>query len=507
MSVRPFAWLLLLFLVVAGQGSAAEPEMGDKKDAKEPELRERLVKTEHVVTIDGKKVMYTATAGTMMLKDEEGKSRAGIFFVAYTKDSDNPNRRPITFTFNGGPGSSSVWLHLGAFGPRRVELSDNGDAPPPPYKLVNNDASLLDVTDLVFIDPVMTGFSRPAPGQDPKQFLGVQQDVESVGDFIRLYITRFKRWDSPRFLAGESYGTTRAAGLSGYLQDRHGINLNGIILVSSVLNFGTIRFDEGNDLPYALFLPTYTAVAWYHKKLPPDLQKHDLKSALTESEKFAQGEYAQFLMKGSRASEAEVASARRNLARLTGLSEDYIARTNYRVDISRFDKELLRDKRRTVGRYDGRYQGTDIDAAGERPEYDPSYAAVQGAFTSTLNRYVRNELNYESDIPYEILTGRVQPWDYGAAGRNRFVNVSPTLRGAMTKNPDLRLFVASGYYDLATPYLATDYTLAHLGLENGLAEHVTVAYYEAGHMMYVHRPSHEKLRKDLVRFYRTATPE
>jgi carboxypeptidase C (cathepsin A) len=287
MSVRPFAWLLPVCFVVGVHASAAEPEKSDKKDAKEPELRERLVKTEHVVTIDGKKVMYTATTGTLMLKDEEGKPKAGIFFVAYTKDTDNLTRRSVTFTFNGGPGSSSVWLHLGAFGPRRVDLLDGGEAPPPPYKLVNNDFSLLDVTDLVFIDPVMTGFSRPAPGQDAKQFLGVQQDVESVGDFIRLYITRFKRWDSPKFLAGESYGTTRAAALSGYLQDRHGINLNGIVLVSSVLNFGTIRFEEGNDLPYALFLPTYTAVAWYHKKLSPDLQK-DLKSALTESEKFAQ---------------------------------------------------------------------------------------------------------------------------------------------------------------------------------------------------------------------------
>ncbi len=508
MSVRPLAWPPSHVLWSSPRASgAAEPEKGDKKDAKEPELRERLVKTEHVVTIDGKKVLYTATAGTLMLKDEEGKPRAGIFFIAYTKDTDNRTRRPVTFAFNGGPGSSSVWLHLGALGPRRVELPDTGEAPPPPYKLVNNDFSLLDVTDLVFIDPVMTGYSRPAPGQDAKQFLGVQQDVDNVGDFIRLYITRFKRWDSPRFLAGESYGTTRAAGLSGYLQDRHGINLNGIVLVSSVLNFGTIRFEEGNDLPYALFLPTYTAVAWYHKKLPPDLQKHDLKSALTESEKFAQGEYTQFLMKGSRASEEEIASARRNLARLTGLSEDYIARTNFRVDISRFDKELLRDKRRTVGRYDGRYQGIDIDAAGERPEYDPSYAAVQGAFTSMLNRYLRNELNYESDLPYEILTGRVQPWDYGAAGRNRYVNVAPTLRGAMTKNRDLRLFVASGYYDLATPYFATDYTLSHLGLDNVLTDHVTVAYYEAGHMMYVHRPSLEKLHRDLARFYRTAAPE
>jgi carboxypeptidase C (cathepsin A) len=505
MSVRCFAWLFIIPLVLTAHSVAAEPEKAEKKDAKEPELRERFVKTEHVITIDGKKVAYTATAGTLMLKDEEGKPKAGIFFVAYTKDNENLNRRPITFTFNGGPGSSSVWLHLGAFGPRRVDLSNFGDAPPP-YKLVNNEESILDVTDLVFIDPVMTGYSRPVPGQDAKQFLGVQQDIDTVGDFIRLYTTRFKRWDSPKFLAGESYGTTRAAGLSGYLQDHHGINLNGIILISAVLNFGTIRFEEGNDLPYALFLPTYTAVAWYHKKLSPELQR-DLKAALAESEKFAQGEYTHILMKGSRATEEEVASARKTLARLTGLSEDYIARANLRVDISRFDKELLRDKKRTVGRYDGRYLGIDLDAAGERPEYDPSYAAVQGAFTSSLNRYLRNDLNYESDLPYEILTGRVQPWDFGAGGRNRYLNVAPTLRGAMTKNPDLRLFVANGYYDLATPYFATDYTLSHLGLDHALTKHVTVSYYEAGHMMYVYRPAHEKLRRDLVRFYRSAVPE
>jgi carboxypeptidase C (cathepsin A) len=384
-------------------------------------------------------------------------------------------------------------------------MQDNGEPQPPPYKLVNNDLSLLDLTDLVFIDPVTTGFSRPAEGQDAKKFHGVQQDVETVGDFIRLYLARYKRWDSPKYLAGESYGTTRAAALAGYLQDRHGINLNGILLVSMVLNFETIRFDEGNDLPYSLFLPTYTATAWYHKKLPPDLQG-DLKKALAEAEAFAEGEYTVALMKGNRLSEEEAAKVRKKLARLTGLSEDFVARSNLRIEISRFTKELLRGERRTVGRFDSRYKGIDLDAVGERGEYDPSYAAVQGAYTATLNQYVRHDLEFKSDLPYEILTGRVQPWDYGSA-RNRYLNVAPTLRQAMTKNRDLRVFVASGYYDLATPYFATEYTLAHLGLDASVSDHLTVAYYEAGHMMYVHRPSHEKLRKDVAKFYRSTSRE
>jgi carboxypeptidase C (cathepsin A) len=493
---------LSLSAVAAWQNPDKEKDK-EKKDPKTETPKETLSETAGSVVINGSKLEYTARAGTLLLKDEDGKTTASVFYVAYTKnDVTDKATRPITFTFNGGPGSSSVWLHMGAFGPKKVLMNDDGEPLPPPARVVNNEFSLLDLTDLVFIDPVSTGYSRPAPGQSGKQFHGVQEDLHSVGEFIRLYTTRAKRWDSPKFLAGESYGTTRAAGLSGYLQDQHGMSFNGIILISSVLNFQTLRFDEGNDLPYVLFLPTYTATAWYHRKLPADLQA-DRKKALAEAEKFAAGEYATALLKGSKLTEDETASIQKKLARLTGLSEKYVSECNLRIDISRFTKQLLRGERRSVGRFDSRIKGIDLDAAGERPDYDPSYATVQGAYTAALNQYVRGTLNYESDLPYEILTGRVQPWDYGNA-KNRYLNVAPTLRQAMTRNRDLRVFVANGYYDLATPYFATDSTFDHLGVDPRLAEHVTMTYYDAGHMMYVHKSSHEKLKKDLARFYKSA---
>jgi carboxypeptidase C (cathepsin A) len=473
-----------------------------KSDRKTEPLKETLSETRHTVTVHGTKLEYLATAGTLLLKEEDGKPTASVFFIAYTKVGADAGQRPITFTFNGGPGSSSVWLHLGAFGPRRVLMRDNGAPLPPPDRLVDNEFTLLDLTDLVFIDPVTTGYSRVAPGQSTKQFHGVQEDIQAVGEFIRLYTTRYRRWASPKFLAGESYGTTRAAGLVGHLQDRHGMYFNGVLLISSILNFQTARFDEGNDLPYSLFLPSYAATAWYHKKLPPELQA-DLRSTLAEVEKFALGEYTLALMKGSKLPPEERQQIARKLARYTGLSEGYVTRANLRIEIMRFTKELLRHEERTVGRFDSRFKGMDADAVGERFEYDPSYAVVQGAYTAMLNQYVRTDLKYQSDLPYEILTSRVQPWDFGNA-RNRYLNLSSPLRQAMTKNPALRVFVASGYYDLATPYFATEYTFHHLGLEDALLDHVTMAYYEAGHMMYIHKASHQKLKSDVAAFLQSA---
>src|SRR5436309_12005001 len=280
------------------QPAPEKPPEKPKDEKKPPVPEEKVVLTKHSLKIDGKEIKYTATAGTILLKLEDGTPKASIFYVAYTKDDvADPSQRPITFSFNGGPGSSSVWLHLGLLGPRRVQMGDAGSLLPPPYKLVDNDVSLLDISDLVFIDPVSTGYSRAVPGEAPQQFHGITPDVESVADFIRLYATRNKRWSSPKFLAGESYGTTRAAGLSGYLQQRYGMYLNGIVLISAILNFETAEFDTGNDLPCILYLPTYTAIAWYHKKLPPDLQG-DLHKAIEESRKFAVGEYADALMTG-----------------------------------------------------------------------------------------------------------------------------------------------------------------------------------------------------------------
>jgi carboxypeptidase C (cathepsin A) len=511
-SLRPLilaVGFLTLALGARSQDSPAKLEKGDKADKTErkgPEPKDDVRESVHRVAIVGQTLSYLASAGHLVLRDDDGKALASMFFVAYTRIASPESKivdptRPITFCFNGGPGSSSVWLHLGAFGPKTVKLPDNGEPPSPPYSLGDNPNTLLDLTDLVFIDPVSTGFSRPAPGVDPKRFHSYEGDIQSVGDFIRLYTTRYGRWQSPKFVAGESYGTTRAAGLSGYLQDRQGMNLNGIILVSSVLNHMTIRFDEGNDLPYVLFLPTYTATAWFHKKLSSELQSAGLPDAVGEARRFAEGDYLNALTEGDRLAEGKRQDIARRLARFTGLSEDYVRRANLRVDIQRFCKELLRDQRRTVGRYDSRFEGADLDAAGDRPEYDPSYAAVQGAFTAALNQYLRTDLNFQSELTYEILTGKVQPWDYGTA-RNRYINVGTTLRSAMTKNRDLRVFVADGYYDLATPFAATDYTVAHLGLDPSLRGNIASAYYEAGHMMYVHKLSHEKLRRDLGTFYR-----
>ncbi len=493
-----------------GEANPSEPRKEDakkeepKSDKKEP--KDEISETTNSVTINGVEVNYKATAGTLVMKDEEGKPHATVFFIAYTRlnGATNPSDRPITFSFNGGPGSSSVWLHLGVLGPRRVLLKENGSLPPPPFKLVNNDYSILDETDLVFIDPVSTGYSRPVPGEDPRKFHGVEEDLESVGDFIRLYTTRYKRWSSPKFLIGESYGTTRAAGLSGHLEDRYGIYLNGICLVSSVLDFSTLGFNPGNDLPYILYLPSETAAAWYHKKLAPDLQA-DMKKALAEAEQYATGEYAQALMKGDQLPSVERQQVVKNVARLTGLSEDFVDRADLRVNVRQFFKELLRSERLIIGRYDSRMTGSDRNATGDSPEYDPSYASVLGPFTATLNDYVRRELKFESDLPYEVLTGNVSPWDFGNA-RNRYLDVAETLRQAMIHNPYLKVFVANGYYDLATPFLATRYTFDHMGLPSNLRTNVSMGYYEAGHMMYVNRPSLVELKKDLAGFIHSAVP-
>ena len=491
-----------------------EPKNGEEK---KPEPKDLIVETKHSITLGGQEIKYTVTAGTIVLKEEtekkgdkqgesEGeKPKASVFFVTYTRDDvADKTKRPLTFSFNGGPGSSSVWLHLGVLGPRRVVMTDLGDLPPPPYKLVDNDYALLDVTDLVFIDPVSTGYSRPVVGEKAKEFHGLKKDIESVGDFIRLYATRYQRWTSPKFLIGESYGTTRAGGLAGYLQERHGMYLNGIMLVSSILNFATARFNPGNDLPYILFLPTYAATAWYHQRLAPELQS-DLQATLREVETFALGEYTLALTQGAALAASERARVVQKLARYTGLSADYIERTNLRINIHRFCKELLRAERRTVGRLDSRFKGIDRDAAGEESDYDPSLANIMGPYTATFNDYVRGELKFETDLPYEILTPRVQPWSFGEH-ENQYVNVAETLRAAMTTNPHLKVTVANGYYDLATPYLATRYTFNHLGLDPTLEKNLSLTYYEAGHIMYIHLPALAKLKADLAAFVRGAAP-
>lgn len=507
------AFVIVFILMAASTVSAQRPQAKKEAAKLKVVLKKRPVATtRHTVKIGGKSIAYTATVGEMVINKPDEKPGAYVCYVAYTRDGiKDKTKRPLTFAFNGGPGSSSVWLHLGGLGPRRVALSDEGYPTHPPYGMTDNENSLLDVTDLVFIDPVSTGYSRPLPGEDKRQFHGVQEDVDSVGEFIRLYVTRNKRWASPKIVLGESYGTTRAAGLSGFLQGRtHGMYLNGIILVSSVLDFSTIRFSISNNLPYILFLPHYTATAWYHKQLSPELQRKPLRDVLNEAEKFALNEYSVALLKGNRLTTDEYNDIARKLAAYTGLSLDYVKQANFRIGHSRFVKELLRSKYRTVGRLDSRFKGSDADSAGERYEYDPSSTVITGAFATMLNNYLRTELKYTKDIPYAI-SGNVRPWNYESApstsgrggrggGSSASLYVAETLRRAMTQNVDLKIFCCNGYYDGATPYFGTEYTFSQLGFNNEFKDRVKMGYYEAGHMMYIHKPSIIKLKKDLAKF-------
>lgn len=466
------------------------------EEASKEQLRETFIETLHSVRIDEKELKYKAQVGNILLKDDKGKAKGSIFYVSYIKeDVDDNSKRPITFCFNGGPGSSSVWLHLGTFGPRRVYFEKNGYTNPP-YQLVHNEYSILDLTDLVFIDPVSTGYSREAPGEDAKQFHGYEEDIKSIGEFIRIFITRHERWDSPKYLGGESYGTTRAAGLAGYLHNDLNMYINGIILISSILNFQTINdINGGNDFPYIFFLPSYTATAWYHKKLSDDLQKN-LEATLKESQDFALNEYASALMHGDLLSIEKRNQIIEKLARYTGLSQGFITRSNIRISTSRFTKELLRENMRTVGRFDSRLTGIDSDASGESFEYDPSLNDIIGAFTATFNQYVRKELNWKNEEEYKILTS-IGPWNWGTAS-SQCLNASETLREVMTKNPTLKVFVGSGFFDLATPYFGTEYTFNHLGLDPHLKNQIKMYYYVAGHMMYTDFSSLVKLKKDLA---------
>ncbi|MGD9633696.1 MAG: S10 family peptidase [Pirellulales bacterium] len=521
MKHRPAAWLLVLLVGVAcGLPAFAPPAFAadakaanekkedkskgdDKKDADKKDDVDKIVTTEHVATIQGQEIKYTVTAGKLAMKNDVGKTKAHIFFIAYTKNGvEDLGQRPISFAFNGGPGSSSVWLHLGMLGPKRIKLPDDASSLAPPYELVNNPHSLLDITDLVFIDPVSTGFSRPADGEDKGQFHGYQQDIESVAQFIHEYLSKYGRWRSPKFLIGESYGGLRAAGLSGYLLERYNIALNGIVMISPAINFSTIAFGAG-DLPYITFLPSYTATAWYHKALPGDLQALALKDVYQQAVDFANNEYALALMKGEALSDAERSAVAEKLARFTGLSKDYVEGAKLRVPMWRYGKELLRKKSRTVGRYDSRYTGIDADDVGENTEYDPSQAAIFGPFTATINDYLRNQLKFEDDRVYEILTEAVQPWKYDRFGA-RSPDASDTLRQAMAEVPFLKLFIAEGYYDLATPPQSVEYSVNHMLLPAERRGNVTTKLYEGGHMMYVFEPSMEKLRRDLEAFYKDA---
>jgi len=462
---------------------------------------ETPVVTHHEVTVGGKTLRYTATVAQMPINAASGENEAHMFYMAYTLDGTDPTRRPLTFAFNGGPGSASVWVHMGAMGPRTVQLMDSGDMPPPPFKLVDNPNSWLDQTDLVFIDPVGTGYSRARTADIARRMNGLPGDLESVGEFIRMYLTRSNRWKSPLFIAGESYGTMRAAGLAGRLIDR-GIAFNGIVLISTILNFQTVRPNLTNSLAYAVHLPTYTADAFHHKKLAPDLQK-DLKATLKEAEGWAMTGYLAALNKGSRLPEAERKTAVEKLARYTGLEPRYVDESDLRIDVAHFTRELLRDKHLTIGRLDGRITGPASLNAGERMEFDPSNALPEPPFQAAFLDYLREDLGYKSDLTYYV-SGGIMPWNWGAD--NRFAETGSGLYNAFSKNPYMKVLVCASYFDLATPYFAAQYNLDHIGLHPDMLKNISWQYYQAGHMMYIHKESAQKLKHDVAEFMTGAVP-
>jgi carboxypeptidase C (cathepsin A) len=507
MIVHRSAWLLLLlfclsFFPAAAQQPTPTPSPTPAKasaDEKKDPLDQPPIVTHHEVHAGGKSLRYTATTGMIPIRNTDDEVEAHIFFIAYTLDGQSAEKRPLTFSFNGGPGSASVWLHLGAIGPKRVRMQPDGMMPAPPYQLVDNEFTWLDQTDLVFIDPVGTGYSRAVKENLKRKFLGVRGDIQSVGEFIRLYLGRYQRWSSPLFLVGESYGTTRAAGLSGYLVE-HGVAFNGIMLISSVLNFETLEPRPGNDLPYVLFLPSFATTAWYHKKVSPDLQQN-FEKLRSEVEQWASTGYTDALAKGDQLTPEERTAVVDRLARYTGLSKTYIDQADLRIDEPHFTKELLRDQKRTVGRLDSRFTGTDRRVIAETTSFDPSMAAIRPPYTAMFNQYVRTELNYKSDLEYYILGGGFgfNEWDWGSAS-NGYTDTAQALSDAFEKNPFMKLFVASGFYDLATPYFATQYTLNHMGLDTAQHSRISLGYYPAGHMMYIQDESLSTLRKDIGAF-------
>ena len=457
-------------------------------------LPDEPVVTQHSARINGERVSYTAEAGWLPIR-EDGKLTAKMFYIAYTRDGiEDKSTRPLIFSFNGGPGTASVWMHMGYTGPRRVVYDDDGFALRPPGDLEDNPHSILDAADIVYIDPIATGFSRMVEGEDLHKYHGTLSDIESVGEFIRLYILRKDRWMSPKFLIGESYGTTRASGLAGYLVDRHQLYLNGVILVSMT----GLNVDAGDDVSYATSLPYLATTARYHRQLADDLQAMPIRAFLDEVEAFAMDDYLRALVKGDRLEDAERTDIARRVARYTGLTSEYVMSTNLRIDSRRFWKELLRDQRLTVGRLDSRYLGVDMDAAGEHPEYDPAMSDWNGAFSDAVNRYIREELRYSPDLKYNVW-GDVRPWN-----RDDGANVGQMLREAMRDNPYLKVMIQGGYYDAATDYYSAVYTISHLQPGGEFRDRFRFSWYESGHMMYLRKPDLANANNDLREFIRWA---
>lgn len=474
----------------------------DDKDDKEAHYDVKevpAVVTHHQITLNGKALNYTATTGRLPIKRGDGKIEAEMFFVAYTLDGQDPSKRPLTFAFNGGPGSATIWLHMGALGPKRVEMRPDGTMPPAPYHLTDNQSTLLDKSDVVLIDAIGTGYSRAASPELFKKFWGVKGDIQSFSEFIRLYLSRYERWGSPLFLFGESYGTTRAAGIAGYLAD-HGISFNGITLLSMALSFQTLEFNSTNDEPYILLIPSFTMIAGYHHKLPSDLAQ-DMAKARQESERWAATEYAQALAKGDAITPEERQKTIDQMSRYTGLSKEVLDQANLRIDVNKFTHYLLIDQKLRVGRLDGRFTGPDPQGLLDTPEYDPTEPSILPPYTSSFNHYLRNELGYKSDMPYYAFAEDpgFEKWDWGSAATG-FPDTAAALRQAMVKNPYLKVLAMEGYYDLATPYFAANYTIDHLNLSPKYRGNISYATFESGHMVYLSTDSLKKMKADEAEF-------
>ncbi|MCH7824772.1 MAG: peptidase S10 [Acidobacteria bacterium] len=502
--------LIALALIVAPQRVQAQQRGGRGTAAPEaaeaaPVPDEQSSVTEHAIVLDGETIPYTATAATMHLVNDDGEPIGSLYYTAYTRSDVDSSRRPIAFIYNGGPGSASVWLHMGAFGPRRVPVNDTGPTPPPPYDLVDNPGSLIDVTDMVFVDPIGTGFSRVVGVGQGSDFWGIDEDASSLTQFISQYITRNERWNSPKFLLGESYGTTRSAVLVNMLQNRAGMDFNGVVLISAVLDFETILFAPGHDTSYITYLPSYAITAAYHDAVGwPD----DLEAWLDEVRTFSVGEYAHVLAQGASAPVAEVAAVRAKLAEYTGLSEEYLGRANLRVNATQFRAELQRTQGMVTSRLDARYDGFTNELLAENAGYDPQSSAITGAYTAAINRYLRDELGFETTETYRI-GGGAQDWNWNRAGGGRgwpgATYVASDLEQAMIRNPNLKVQIENGYYDLATPFFAMQWTTDHMNLPDELRGNIKHDFYEAGHMMYVHEEELMNLKRNIVRFIAMAT--
>ncbi len=493
----------------AESGKPAEPPKADSGEATDKEEHYDVAEvppviTHHQIALNGKTLSYTATAGRLPLKRGDGKTEAEMFFVAYTLDGQDAGKRPLTFAFNGGPGSASVWLHMGALGPKRVVLQSNGFMPAAPYRLEDNPDTLLDRSDIVMVDAMATGYSRAAIAELTKKFLGVKGDVQAFGEFIRLYISRYDRWNSPLFLLGESYGTTRAAGIAGYLAD-HGIAFNGVTLLSMAVDFQTLEWNKSNDLPYFLLVPTLNMIAGYHHKLSADLTQ-DVAKTREEVVRWSSNDYALALGKGDALTAEERRKIVEQLSRYIGLRPEVIEAHDLRIDVPTFTKELLLDQKLITGRLDGRFSSPN---PGDERFYDPTSAAILPPYTSAFNNYLRTELNYKSDMAYRVFAydqPGFQTWEWGNAVEG-FPSTAGGLRSAMIKNPYMKVLVMEGYYDLATPFAAANWTMDHLNLDAQFRQNVSYATYNAGHMVYIDRAEHNKMKKDLVDFMEKCLPK